>query len=145
MTAILVRGRDDVLTVMRKQRETTGLTHLEMDELVGLGSGHYGKLERMGAAWGKQGLRMSSSVMNSLDALGLEIVIAPKGEVLAEAIPRDVRLVPEAQVAPPPPPTARQAPGWFEAWAILRAEANRPRQKKTRRTGVQRVRERAMA
>lgn len=99
MTANLVRNRDDVLTVMRKARETLGFTHLEMDERVGLGSGHYGKIERMGAGWGKQALRISSSVTNCLDLLGLEIVIAPKGEIPTQPVERDVRL-PSARPTP---------------------------------------------
>jgi hypothetical protein len=94
MTAIRVRNRDDLLTVMRKAREDRGFTHLEMDERVGLGSGHYGKIERMGAGWGKQAVRISPSVVNCLDLLGLELVIAPKGAVAADTVPRDVRLPP---------------------------------------------------
>lgn len=126
MTAVLVKGRDDVLTVMRKTREALGKTHLEMDEWVGLGSGHYGKIERMGADWGKQALRMSPSIMNCLDALGLEIVIAPKGELQAQTVTRDVRLIPESNVvALMAGPVAGEQPGWFGSWMRDRYEANK--------------------
>lgn len=132
MTAVLVRGRDDVLTVMRKGREARGLTHLEMDEMVGLGSGHYGKIERMGAGWGKCAIRLSPSILNCLDALGFELVIAPKGEVQAETVARDVRLIPEAtnvvQLMSGSP--APERPGWVGQWLRDRYEANKPRAKK---------------
>lgn len=137
MTAVLVRGRDDVLTVMRRTREALGYTHLEMDERVGLGSGHYGKIERMGADWGKAALRITPSILNSLDALGLEIVIAPKGELPAQTMARDVRLIPESNVvALMAGPVAGDRPGWFSAWMRERQAAAQAKKKpRTARAG----------
>lgn len=142
MTAVLIRGRDDVLTIARQTREARGLTHLEMDELIGLGSGHWGKLERMGAAWGKQGLRMSPSIMNGLDALDLEIIIAPKGEIPSVPCTRDVRLIPESNVvALMAGPPAGERPGWFGDWfrdryAAAQAKKKRPAARSAQRASV---------
>lgn len=140
MTAIKVQGRDDVLTVMRKAREARGITHLEMDERVGLGSGHYGKIERMGADWGKAALRLNPSVMNCLDFLGLEIIVAPKGEIAAETAPRDVRLIPESNVVRMPVHHAAHGPamGWFGSW--LRERETVAQAKKKPRQAVRRAR-----
>lgn len=134
MTANLVRNRDDVLTVMRKARETLGFTHLEMDERVGLGSGHYGKIERMGAGWGKEALKLSPSIVNCLDLLGLEIVIAPKGEIPAQTVARDVRLPPPSNVVQLPRPAMSGPPGLVRQWVNQRlAERVAKGQKKGRR------------
>jgi hypothetical protein len=141
MTAIRVRNRDDLLTVMRKARETLGFTHLEMDERVGLGSGHYGKIERMGTGWGKEAFRYSPSVANCLDLLGLELVIAPKGEVPAEIIPRDVRLPPSAtvvQLFPQPMSDRPKPPGQVETFrararAKLQAQVEKGQKKAAQR------------
>ena len=126
MTAIRVRHRDDLLTQMRKQREALGFTHLEMDERIGLGSGHYGKIERMGASWGKQAFKMTASIVNALDLLGLELVVAPKGELNAETVPRDVRLTPPPAAQPRPsnvvPLRSMSAsPGMIAEWRRARA------------------------
>lgn len=138
MTAVKVRERDDLLTVMRQARERLGLTHLEMDERVGLGSGHYGKVERMGAGWGKEAFRMTSTVVNILDALELELVIAPKGEIASEAVPRDVRLPPSnvLQFRPAQPMSAQPmsaSPGLVDLWLIEARERQKKAQKKPRR------------
>lgn len=145
MTAIRVRNRDDLLTVMRKAREDRGFTHLEMDERIGLGSGHYGKIERMGASWGKAAFKLSPSVANALDLLNLEIVVAPKGEIPAETIPRDVRLPPTATVVQlfPQPMSERAArPGQVETFRARAraklAERLAKAQKKGRRARAQR-------
>lgn len=140
MTAIRVRNRDDLLTVMRKAREDRGFTHLEMDERVGLGSGHYGKIERMGAGWGKEAFKFSPSIANCLDLLGLEIVVAPKGTIPAETIPRDVRLPPSATVVQlfPQPMSERAArPGQvetFRARARAKFQAQVEKAQRRRRT-----------
>lgn len=134
MTANLVRNRDDVLTVMRKARETLGFTHLEMDERVGLGSGHYGKIERMGAGWGKEALKLSPSIVNCLDLLGLELIVAPKGEIAAQTVARDVRLPPPSNVIQMPRATMSGPPGLVRQWVTQRAaERVAQGQKKTRR------------
>lgn len=145
MTAVRVRNRDDLLTVMRKAREERGFTHLEMDERIGLGSGHYGKIERMGASWGKSAFKLSPSVANALDLLELELVIAPKGTIAAEIIPRDVRLPPTATVVQlfPQPMSERAArPGQVETFrakarAKFQAQLEKA-QKKGRRARAQR-------
>lgn len=146
MTAIRVRNRDDLLTVMRKAREERGFTHLEMDERVGLGSGHYGKIERMGTGWGKEAFRYSPSVANCLDLLGLELVIVPKGEVPAEIIPRDVRLPPTAtvvQLFPQPMSDRPRTPGQIETFRAKArakmAERLEKARKKTRGARATRV------
>lgn len=137
MTAVLVKGRDDLLTVMRQAREALGHTHLEMDELVGLGSGHYGKLERMGADWGKRAFTMTSSITNCLDALGLELVIAPKGEIPAQTTARDVRLVADSNVVNlMAGPVAGEQPGWVGNWLRERYEANRPKTRSKKKPAV---------
>ena len=137
MTALKVRDRDDLLTVMRKAREATGRTHLEMDEIVGLGSGHYGKLERMGASWGKQGFKLTPSIVNCLDALNLELIIAPKGELSAEPVARDVRLPPPSNVLVFPSTPMSAKPGQVAAYrakpAKRAAELAEKSKKKARR------------
>lgn len=115
---------------MRKQREALGFTHLEMDERIGLGSGHYGKIERMGASWGKQAFKMTASIVNALDLLGLELMIAPKGEVNAETAPRDVRLTPPPAAQPRPSNvvplrTMSASPGMIAEWRRARIEAKK--------------------
>lgn len=120
MTATLIRHRDDLLTVMRAKRETCGFTHLEMDERIGLGSGHYGKIERMGTSWGKEAFRITPSVLNALDLLNLELVVAPKGELATETCTRDVRLpAPSNVIALPPRPMS--GPGMIAQWRRARA------------------------
>lgn len=142
MTALKVRDRDDLLTVMRQAREATGRTHLEMDEIVGLGSGHYGKLERMGASWGKQGFKLTPSIVNCLDALNLELIIAPKGELSAEPVARDVRLPPPTNVLAFPSMPMSERPGQVAAFraklAQRAAERAEKAQKKGRRARAQR-------
>lgn len=129
MTATKVRDRDDLLTVMRRQREALGLTHLEVDEIVGLGSGHYGKVERMGQDWGKQAFRMTPTITNCLDALNLELIIAPKGEIQAEACARDVRLpAPSNVIALPARPMSGE--GMIARWRKARAMAELEAKKK---------------
>jgi hypothetical protein len=99
---VLVRGREDLLAVMRSEREAKGFTHLEMDARVGLASGHYGKIEHAGAAWGKQAFRMTHSVECILEALDLELILAPRGLIEASSLPRDVRIHAETLSAPTP-------------------------------------------
>lgn len=130
--AVVVRARNDVLTVVRQRREALGLTHLEMDAEVGLTSGHYGKIERMGAAWGKQAFRLTSSMVWILDRLGLELIIAPKGSCHAVAIEHDVRLPREAPEEQPRP--RMSGPGMVAAWRERRTVS--PGQKKTRQAGA---------
>lgn len=88
---VLVRGRDDLLAVMRQEREAHGFTHLEMDALIGLASGHYGKVENAGAAWGKQAFRMTHTIECILEALNLELIVARRGHISATVLKRDVR------------------------------------------------------
>lgn len=107
---------------MRKQREALGFTHLEMDERIGLGSGHYGKIERMAASWGKEAFKLTQSVVNALDLLGLELVVAPKGEIAAETAPRDVRLPPPSNVVPLRAMSA--SPGIVAQWRRARMHAS---------------------
>ena len=123
MTAIRVRHRDDLLTIMRKHREALGFTHLEMDERIGLGSGHYGKLERMGASWGKEGFRITQSIVNALDLLNLDLIIVPKAEIPAEACVRDVRLPAPSNVIPMPTRAMSASPGLIAEWRRARIEA----------------------
>jgi hypothetical protein len=75
----VVRQPSDLLKAVRARREELGLTHLEMDHRIGLASGHYGKLESAGAAWGRVGFRLTASMANALDALGLELVLVEQG------------------------------------------------------------------
>lgn len=100
--AIYVRGRDDLLLAMRREREALGYTHLEMDARIGLASGHWGKVENAGAAWGKQAFRMTHTVECALEVLGLELIVAPRGTIAAVTLRRDVQpALPDAAPAPP--------------------------------------------
>lgn len=104
---VLVRGRDDLLAVMRAEREALGFTHLEMDARVGLASGHYGKVENAGAAWGKQAFRMTYTIECILEALNLQLIIAPRGLIDASVFERNVRI--EVAALPAPAPARRRA------------------------------------
>lgn len=94
MYAYRIEGAADLLTIMRQRREEIGETHLGMDERVGLASGHYGKIEKAGTAWGKRAFYMSKSMTWILEALGLELVLVPKGTIAALDVERDVRVIP---------------------------------------------------
>jgi hypothetical protein len=108
---------------MRSAREALGFTHLEMDERIGLGSGHYGKIERMGASWGKEAFKLTQSVTNALDLLGLELLVAPKGEFPAETCPRDVRLPAPSNVIALPQRSMSASPGLVAQWRRAKLEA----------------------
>ena len=123
---ILVRGRDDLLAAMRSEREAKGFTHLEMDALVGLASGHYGKVENAGAAWGKQAFRMTHTIECILEALDLELVLAPRGLIDASVFQRNVRIEVAALPAPSPARRPKHKPGIvaeYRARAAARAAA----------------------
>jgi hypothetical protein len=96
---------------MRREREAKGFTHLEMDARVGLASGHYGKIEHAGAAWGKQAFRMTHSIECILEALDLELILAPRGLIDASALQRDVRIEVQALSAPPAQRRRKPKPG----------------------------------
>jgi hypothetical protein len=136
MNAILIREKNDLLTVMRREREARKLTHLDVDAMVGLGSGHYGKIERMGADWGKQAFRLTQSIVNILDLFDLQLIVVRKGSVECSVIPRDVRLIPEA---PPPPLPQQRVHGYVDRFVAGRKRQLREEQKNTRRTEVQRA------
>lgn len=136
MTAILIREKNDLLTVMRREREARKLTHLDVDAMVGLGSGHYGKIERMGADWGKQAFRLTQSIVNILDLFGLQLVVVPKGEILTEVIQRDVRLVPET---PPAPLPQQRVHGYVDRFVAGRRRQLREDEKKARRAVAHRA------
>jgi hypothetical protein len=96
---------------MRREREALGYTHLEMDARIGLASGHWGKVENAGAAWGKQAFRMTYTIECALEALGLELVVAPRGLIEAITLKHDVQPAIEAPRPAPPQRRRKAKPG----------------------------------
>jgi len=132
VTAYRILNRHDLLTIMRREREARGYTHLEVDERCGLGSGHYGKIELMGKAWGKAGFVFSPTVRWVLELLDLELILAPRGEIHAETVLRDVRLVPVSEVSRLPE-GPMSGPSILDEWRERRRQQQAQRSTKKNR------------
>lgn len=69
----VIETPSDLRAACKARRAELRLTHLDVDEIAGLHTGYYGRLEL-----GKKGFG-EMSLAAVLGALGLELVVVPKG------------------------------------------------------------------
>ena len=80
MTARRILRTEDFMGAVRAQREAMGLTHSDVDHLVGWQDAYCSKVEGGDRTWGKRPFSMTQNAADLLQALGLAVVVMPVAE-----------------------------------------------------------------
>lgn len=80
MTPVIVTKTDDFAQAVKEQRERLGLTHADVDHMVGWQDAYCSKVEGFDRKWGKKPFNMTYNAAELLQALGLALVVMPVSE-----------------------------------------------------------------
>lgn len=77
MTARIINSTEDFIQFIKEHREGLGLTHADVDHMVGWQDAYASKVEGGDRVWGKRPFSMTVNARDLLQALGLRVVIMP--------------------------------------------------------------------
>lgn len=79
----IITSTEDFAQLVKDERESRGLTHLELDDIMKVADGQTSKVECFDARWGKTPFRMNFNADVYLQQLGLALVAMPRDEAMA--------------------------------------------------------------
>lgn len=82
MNPVMVTSTEGWVEVLRKRRKDLGLTHLAIDDEVGIADGHTSKIEAPDKPYGKRPFNMTFVADYLLQRLGLCMVIMDRDEAV---------------------------------------------------------------
>lgn len=80
MTPRIINLTADFIQAIKEHREALGLTHADVDHLVGWQDAYASKVEGGDRVWGKRPFSMTPNARDLLQGLGLRLVLMPADE-----------------------------------------------------------------
>lgn len=81
----IVTSTADFIQAVKEHREALGMTHADVDHIVGWQDAYASKFEGGDRVWGKRPFNMTANARDLLQGLGLRLVLMPAGEATKEA------------------------------------------------------------
>lgn len=82
MKPVLITSTEVFTETFRRRRQELGLTHLDVDDIVGITDGHTSKIEAPTKPYGKRPFNMTFVADWLLQGVGLALVIMDRDEAL---------------------------------------------------------------
>jgi len=89
----IINQNDDFMLAVTERRREMGMTHGDVDHVVGWQDGYASKVEGGDRVWGKRPFNMTQNAVDLLEALGLAVVIMPADQAAQIAEESTVRKI----------------------------------------------------
>ena len=97
MTPRRICRTEDFMKLIEDRRKERGLTHADMDHLVGWQDGYASKVEGGDRVWGKRPFNITQNAVDALQALDLVLVAMPAAEaaeISDRSLERPIKQIP---------------------------------------------------